>query len=196
MGSLMGHRTTPLRVRRVLLVVLGLLVLGLAGVRAAGPVAGAPAAPPNDTFEIGITGGTAVAPGGTLSFQGTCWAAGFGAAQQASIHGYRVVGPGIAPFNFSITTNVNQSTGGISGTITVPGDASNGAYSLAVFCSTQDQNLGWGETPFTVDGPMITTTTTTSSTTTSSSPLHPTPGSGPLHPVAAEPVRTDPAFTG
>jgi hypothetical protein len=177
--------------RRRRLIVIGAVALAVIGTAAAEAATASPTAPPNNTFEISITGGTVVAPGGTLSFQGTCWAAGFGAAQQASIHGYRVVGPGITPFNFSITINVNQSTGGISGSITVPGDAPNGAYSLAVFCSTQDQNLGWGETPFTIDGPMITTTTTTS--TTASAPLRSEPD---IEPDPAMPQRGRAVLTG
>jgi len=124
------------------------------------PASGVPSAPPNDTFEITITSATVVAPGGTISFDGTCWSSALNAAQEALVTGYLVAGPGITePFTFWVTVPVSQTAGAFSGTIAVPGNAPNGAYGLSVACSTQDQALGRGETPFSVDGPQITTTT-------------------------------------
>ncbi|WP_421118831.1 hypothetical protein ACE2AJ_15890 [Aquihabitans daechungensis] len=132
-----------------------------------------------------------MAPGGTISFAGTCWSSVLHAAQFGSVRGFRIAGPGIGPFDFMILVSVHPSTGAVSGTITVPGDAPNGAYRLEIGCSTQDQLLGTGTVPFTVDGPQITTTT---SAVTSTRPSG-APTTVPI-PIPARPVSGRAAFTG
>jgi hypothetical protein len=96
--------------------------------------------------------------------RGNVLGSGFGPAQEAVIRGYRLAGAGIG---FEITIGVSHSTGGFSGTMTVPGNTTNGVYRLEVTCSTQDRYLGDSEVPFTVDGLQIVTMTTSSTTTTS-----------------------------
>jgi hypothetical protein len=171
------------------LIAAGLAALVLGGAAATAPAMGLPTAPPDDTFEIAITsGGTVVAPGGALTFQGTCWSSALNAAEFGSVRGFLVAGQGLGPFDFSILVAVNHNTGAIAGSIAIPGNAPNGAYRLEVSCHTQDQYLGDGEVPFTVDGPqIITTTSSVPPRVTSSAPTAPPP---------ARPLSTTAEFTG
>jgi hypothetical protein len=166
------------------LIVIGAVALALIGTAPTEAVTGSPTAPPNTTFEVTIDSGSVVAPGGTISFHGTCWVDGFGPTQRVRVRGARRVplGSGLEPFDFRLAFAVNASTGAFSGSITVPGDAPNGSYALVATCWTQDQLFGQGEQPFTIDGPQITTTTTT---TTSLPPLevHRVPAPAPARPL-------------
>jgi hypothetical protein len=164
-------------------------VLACTAVVVARPPSSAIAAPPDDTFEIGITGDTTVAPGGTLTFAGTCWSSAVGVAQIATVRGFRYVplGSGVTPFMFAIRRAPDHATGVVRGSIRVPGDAPNGAYRLEISCFTEDQGLGRDEVPFTVDGPQITTTT-------SSTPLRAERHG--VEPPPASPQRGTADFTG
>jgi hypothetical protein len=161
------------------LIVTGAVALALIGTGATQAATGRPTAPPDTTFEVAIDSGSVVAPGGTISFHGTCWVSGVGAMHEVRVRGMRDApdGSGIEPFDFAIWVTVNSSTGEFSGTLAVPDDAPNGRYVLRTVCLTQDQVYGYGAQPFTIDGPLITTTTMTTATST---PLH-------IEPVPAEP---------
>jgi hypothetical protein len=175
------------------LIVTGAVALALIGTGATQAASGRPTAPPDTTFEVAIDSGSVVAPGGSISFHGTCWVDGFGPMHEVRIRGARRVplGSGLEPFDFAITVAVS-STGTFSGTITVPGDAPNGSYAFQANCMTQDQHFGQAQQPFTIDGPLITTTTTTSTTT--STPLRAEPHA--IEPSPAVPQRGRAALTG
>jgi hypothetical protein len=174
------------------LFVIGAIALALIGPLATTAATGRPAAPPDTTFEVTIDSGAVVAPGGTISFHGTCWVDGFGPTHEVRVRAVRYApdGSGIEPFDFAITVAVNSSNGSFSGTLAVPGDALNGPYDFRTMCFTQDQVFGYAQQPFTIDGPLITTTTST----TSSTPLRAEP-----HVVESSPAvpqRGRPTLTG
>lgn len=131
------------------------------------------AAPPDDTFDLTITSDPIVAPGGTITFEGTCWSSIDGAAERALVRGARVLRPGTAaePFDFWAWVPVDRADGSLSGQVRVPGDAPGGRYSIQSSCTTQDQHIGVSERSVTVDG----THDVSPTTTQRSSPIEPAP---------------------
>jgi hypothetical protein len=134
---------------------------------------------------IAITGPTVVAPGGTLSFSGICGPS--GSTTEAHVQANRTIGPGTTPVNFSVVIPVTNGSGWFSGSITVPGAASSGAYDLGVLCIAHG-DMAFGSThfrsAFTIDGaPVLTTTTSTPPIPLTQAPLRAQP-----HVVEAPPA--------
>ena len=135
--------------------------LAAVGIAASAAVIAVPAtaAPPDDTFEVAVTP-TTIAPGGTLSFSGTCWGEFFGPTTHVNIYGALLAADDEPQFGFEkLDVVVDLTDGSYAGTIEVPGDALEGGYRLSAQCITQDQVLGYGNASFVVEGDPIPTTT-------------------------------------
>jgi hypothetical protein len=126
----------------------------------AGPPIPTTSGPPADTYSVSVAP-SAVRPGGTLSYDGTCWTESIGAAQQVRLYIRRSVplGSDLAPYGFVEVVPV-QATGEFSGVVHMPVDAPSGDWKMVTQCEIEDQVPGGAEAPFTVAGPPIVTTTT------------------------------------
>jgi hypothetical protein len=187
----------PLAPRRHRLLV-ALATLAVAGGAAVASAAAAPAVPVDHTYDLVISPGLARHQNETFSYSLTCWDTAPNTGVTADLI-VEVPEPTQTPFSLSVLTSAPVGIdGGLAGQFQLPPGAPQASYSVYLRCHAADGSpLGGGSSSFLLFlGPDPEEERVPTTTTTSAPPLNRMPSSGPIRPVAAEPIRTHPAFTG